>query len=88
MSPQEIDQALALTADQLGQASAQLNQVRGTLQAMGDPAALAASREELEEKLARNRRQGVVQEDGGLFRQAQPAHRQPDGQIELVRRPP
>ena len=57
MSPQEIDQALALTADQLGQASAQLNQVRGTLQAMGDPAALAASREELEEKLARKRQE-------------------------------
>ena len=31
--------------------------------------------------------QGVVQEDGGALRQAQLAHRQPDRQIELIRRP-
>ena len=32
--------------------------------------------------------QGVVQQDGGLLGQAQPAYRQPDSQIELVCRPP
>ena len=46
---------LARTAERLEQISAQLNQARGTLQAMGDPAALAAQAEELEDALARRR---------------------------------
>ncbi|MEI3140947.1 MAG: hypothetical protein V8S34_04930 [Lawsonibacter sp.] len=32
--------------------------------------------------------QGVVQDDGGLFRQTQAAHRQAQGQVQLVRRAP
>ena len=46
---------MARTGEQLEQITAQLNQVRGTLQAMGDPAALSAQAERLEEKLARRR---------------------------------
>ena len=55
MSAQETDRALTRTADRLEQVSAQCNQIHGTLQAMGDPAALAAQREELETVLARKR---------------------------------
>ena len=55
LGPQETDRALARTAERLEQISAQLNQARGTLQAMGDPAALAAQAEELEDALARRR---------------------------------
>ena len=55
MSAQETDRALTRTADRLEQVSAQCNQVHGTLQTMGDPAALAAQREELETVLARKR---------------------------------
>ena len=55
MSAQETDQALTRTADRLEQVSAQRSQAQGTLQAMGDPAALAAQREELEALLARKR---------------------------------
>ena len=42
-------------AERLEQVSAQLNQARGTLQAMGDPAVLSAQKERLEEKLSRRR---------------------------------
>ncbi|MCI9269020.1 MAG: AAA family ATPase [Lawsonibacter sp.] len=52
---EETERALARTGEQLEQITAQLNQVRGTLQAMGDPAALSAQAERLEEKLARRR---------------------------------
>ena len=55
MGPQETERALAQRLDRLEQVSAQLNQVRGARQAMGDPAALAARGEELEERLARKR---------------------------------
>ena len=53
--PEETALALAQTGAQLEEVSAQLNQARGTLQAMGDPAALAAQKEELERALARKR---------------------------------
>ena len=55
LSPEETDRALVQTADRLEQVSAQLNQARGSLQAMGDPAALAARLERLEDSLARRR---------------------------------
>ena len=55
MSAQETDQALTRTVDRLEQVSAQRSQAQGALQAMGDPAALAAQREELEALLARKR---------------------------------
>lgn len=55
MGPEETDRALARAADRLEQVSAQLNQARGALQSMGDPAALSAQAEELEEKLSRKR---------------------------------
>ncbi len=52
---EETAQALARTAQQLEQVTAQLNQAQGTLQAMGDPAALSAQAEELEGRLERRR---------------------------------
>lgn len=55
MGPEETDRALARAAERLEQVSAQLNQARGTLQAMGDPAVLSAQKERLEEKLTRKR---------------------------------
>ena len=55
LGPEETAQALARASDRLEQVSAQLNQARGTLQAMGDPAALAARGEELDERLSRRR---------------------------------
>lgn len=55
LSREETARALALANSRLEQVSAQLNQARGTLQAMGDPAALAARAEGLEERLARRR---------------------------------
>lgn len=55
MGPEETERALAQAAERLDQVSARLNQARGTLQAMGDPAALAAQAEELETRLARKR---------------------------------
>lgn len=55
MGPEETDRALARAAERLEQASAQLNQARGALQSMGDPAALSAQAEELEERLSRRR---------------------------------
>lgn len=55
MGPEETDRALARAAERLEQVSAQLNQARGTLQAMGDPAVLSARKERLEEKLSRKR---------------------------------
>ena len=55
MGPEETDRALARAAERLEQVSAQLNQARGTLQAMGDPAMLSAQKERLEEKLSRRR---------------------------------
>lgn len=54
-TPEETAQALTRTADRLEQVSARLNQTRGTLRAMGDPAALSARKEELEAALARKR---------------------------------
>ena len=53
--PEETAQALAQTASRLEQISAQLNQAQGSLQTMGDPAALAAQREELENTLSQKR---------------------------------
>lgn len=55
MGPEETDRALARATERLEQVSAQLNQARGTLQAMGDPAVLSAQKERLEEKLSRRR---------------------------------
>lgn len=55
LGPEETDRALSQAAGRLEQVSAQLNQARGTLQAMGDPAALSARAEELEERLSRRR---------------------------------
>ena len=55
MGPEETDRALVRAAERLEQVSAQLNQARGSLQAMGDPAALAARLERLEDSLARRR---------------------------------
>jgi len=57
MGPAETDRALARVSERLEQVSAQLNQARGTLQAMGDPAALSARAERLEEELHRRRRE-------------------------------
>ncbi len=55
MGPEETDRALVRAAERLEQVSAQLDQARGTLQAMGDPAVLSAQKERLEEKLSRRR---------------------------------
>ena len=55
LGPQETDQALARVAGRLEQVTARLNQARGTLQAMGDPAALSARAERLEGELSRRR---------------------------------
>ena len=54
---EETAQALARTAERLEQVSAQLNQAWGTLQAMGDPAALNARREELAGLLERRKQE-------------------------------
>ena len=55
LGPRETDLALAQAAQRLEQVNAQLNQARGTLSAMGDPAVLSAQKEQLEERLARRR---------------------------------
>ena len=55
LGPQETDRALGQAAQRLEQVSAQLNQARGTLSAMGDPAVLSAQKEQLEDRLARRR---------------------------------
>ncbi|MCI8551886.1 MAG: AAA family ATPase [Lawsonibacter sp.] len=55
LSPEDTEQRLTLAAFRLEQVSAQLNQAVGTRQAMGDPAALSARREELETALERRR---------------------------------
>ncbi|MEA4933901.1 MAG: hypothetical protein VB071_10070, partial [Lawsonibacter sp.] len=52
-SPQETDRDLAAAAAQLNRVNEALNKALGRQAAMGDPAALAARRETLEEKLAR-----------------------------------
>lgn len=52
---EETAQSLSRTAGRLEQVDAQLNQARGTLQAMGDPAALSAQAERLEGRLSRRR---------------------------------
>ena len=54
-SPQETDRALARTAARLDQVRQEEDQARGRQGAMGDPAALAARLEELENQLARRR---------------------------------
>ena len=55
LGPEETERALFLAANRLEEVTAQLNQALGTRQAMGDPAALSARLEELEEALARRR---------------------------------
>ena len=55
LGPQETDRALGQAAQRLEQVNAQLNQARGTLSAMGDPAVLSAQKEQLEDRLARRR---------------------------------
>ena len=55
LGPEETDRALARTAERLEEVTAQLNQAQGTLQALGDPAALSAQAEALEDKLLRRR---------------------------------
>lgn len=55
LGPEETGRLLAKTAERLEQTSAQLNQARGALQSMGDPSALSARAEELEEHLSRRR---------------------------------
>lgn len=55
LGPEETDRALARTAGQLEAITAQLNQAQGTLQVMGDPAALSAQVETLEDRLSRRR---------------------------------
>lgn len=55
MGPEETERALVRAAERLEQVDARLNQARGTLQAMGDPAALAAQVEALEDRLSRGR---------------------------------
>ncbi|MEM5779651.1 MAG: AAA family ATPase [Lawsonibacter sp.] len=52
-SPQETDEALAGAAARLSRVNEARNQALGRQAAMGDPAALAARQEELEEELAR-----------------------------------
>ena len=52
-TPEETAQALADTQGRLEQVSAQLNQAQGRQRAMGDPAALAARLEQLEQAHAR-----------------------------------
>ena len=54
-SPQETDRALARTAARLDQVRQEEDQARGRQGAMGDPAALSARLEELENQLARRR---------------------------------
>ena len=55
LDPEETDRTLTRTAERLEQVTAQLNQAQGTLQAMGDPAALSAQAEALEGRLSRRR---------------------------------
>lgn len=52
-TPEETDRALAEVQPRLEQVIAQLNQARGKLRAMGDPAVLSARLEELTDTLAR-----------------------------------
>ena len=54
-TPVETDRALAAVTGHLDQVNQALNQALGRQAAMGDPAALAARREELEGELARRR---------------------------------
>ena len=56
-SPQETDRALAQVSARLDRTAEALNQALGRRKAMGDPAALAARREELETELDRRRRE-------------------------------
>ena len=56
-TPEETGRALAAAVRQLEQVNEQLNQCRGLQQAMGNPAALAARREELEESLTRRQQE-------------------------------
>lgn len=56
-SPQETDRALADVSARLDRTAEALNQALGRQKAMGDPAALCARREELEEELARRRQE-------------------------------
>ena len=55
LGPEETDQALNSAAGRLTEINAQLNQLLGVRQGIGDPAALAARREELEDALGRRR---------------------------------
>ena len=55
LGPEETDRTLARAAERLEQVTAQLNQAQGTLQAMGDPSALSAQAEVLEDRLQRRR---------------------------------
>ena len=55
MGPEETERALARAAERLEQVDAQLNQTRGALDALGDPALLSARAEELERILSRRR---------------------------------
>ena len=55
MGPQETEQALLRASERLEQVSARLNQTRGALDALGDPALLSARAEELENTLVRRR---------------------------------
>lgn len=55
MGSQETEQALLRASEHLEQVSARLNQTRGALDALGDPALLSARAEELEDTLARRR---------------------------------
>ena len=52
-TPEETRRELAAAQARLEEVSAQLNQARGRQRAMGDPAALEARRQELEERLGR-----------------------------------
>ena len=56
-SPQETDRTLADVSARLDRTAEALNQALGRQKAMGDPAALAARREELETELARRRQE-------------------------------
>ena len=56
-SPQETDRALAAVAARLDQTNQALHQALGRRKALGDPAALAARREALEEELARRQQE-------------------------------
>ncbi|MCI9155802.1 MAG: hypothetical protein HFF44_02540, partial [Lawsonibacter sp.] len=55
LGPEDTQRLLERTAGRLEQVSARLNQAQGALQSMGDPAALSAQAEGLEERLSRRR---------------------------------